>query len=137
MKLNGEPTSSNTDASLTELLKPMVDALEMDQAASAKVDQDGWSGAVVRVDGEVGPHYLAWLDETRSNPSAANLRTLSARQREVAEHAIAGATAREIAERLHISVHTVRDHIKSIYRRLEVGSRLELAEYVREAQRRP
>ena len=34
-----------------------------------------------------------------------------------------------IAERLHISEHTLRNHIASIYEKLEVSSRLELFAY--------
>lgn len=52
---------------------------------------------------------------------------LSARQWEVVGMAAAGATAREIAVALHLSPHTVRDHIKTAYRVLGVQSRSELA----------
>jgi DNA-binding CsgD family transcriptional regulator len=51
---------------------------------------------------------------------------LSPRQREIAEYAAAGATAREIAATLGISPHTVRQHLKDVYRTLGVSSRVEL-----------
>ena len=35
--------------------------------------------------------------------------------------------AKEVAEQLMISSHTVRDHLKSIYRKLDVSSRAEVA----------
>lgn len=41
----------------------------------------------------------------------------------------ASATGREIAERLHISEHTLRNHLTSIYAKLELASRLELYAY--------
>jgi len=37
----------------------------------------------------------------------------------------------EIAERLHISQHTVRNHLKSMYRKLDVGTQSELIEFIR------
>lgn len=45
---------------------------------------------------------------------------------EVCEYFAAGATALEIASTLEISVHTVRQHIKSAYRKLGVQSRRDL-----------
>jgi DNA-binding CsgD family transcriptional regulator len=53
---------------------------------------------------------------------------LSPRQQEIAHLATDGATSVEIAQILNISVHTVRQHIKEVYRRLEVGNRAELAQ---------
>lgn len=51
---------------------------------------------------------------------------LSPREREVAELVVAGLTDREIAERLVLSPHTVRHHVKRIYQKLHVRSRVEL-----------
>ena len=60
-------------------------------------------------------------------PVSLALARLTQRQREVAEFAAVGATVTEIAGTLAISAHTVRDHLKAIYFRLEVASRVELA----------
>jgi len=71
--------------------------------------------------------FYVHLDEStiaRRDPVAA----LSPRRREVAQYAAAGATSREIAETLGISHHTVRQHLKAVYRLLGVGHRVELAE---------
>lgn len=54
-------------------------------------------------------------------------RTLTPRQREVAELAARGATAREIAEHLGIGTYTVKQHLAAVYERMGVSSRLELA----------
>ena len=51
---------------------------------------------------------------------------LSPRQLEIAEYAAAGATGSEIASSLKISVYTVRQHLKEVYRRLHVANRVEL-----------
>ena len=59
--------------------------------------------------------------------------TLSVREREVLSLVARGLRATEAANTLGISPHTVRDHIKSIYRKLDVSSR---AEATLEAQRR-
>jgi ATP/maltotriose-dependent transcriptional regulator MalT len=56
---------------------------------------------------------------------------LSSREREVLELIGAGATNREIAERLFLSPHTIKDHTTALYRKLDVRNR---AEATRKAQ---
>jgi DNA-binding CsgD family transcriptional regulator len=51
---------------------------------------------------------------------------LSPREQQIAGLISQGATTSEIAGRLHLSTHTVRDHIKSIFEKVEVSSRGEL-----------
>lgn len=51
---------------------------------------------------------------------------LTARQTEIMNHIIKGLSYTEIAETCFISVNTVRTHIKTIYKLLEVGSKLDL-----------
>jgi DNA-binding NarL/FixJ family response regulator len=65
----------------------------------------------------------------RSEPGPANL---SPREREVLVLLSRGATNKEIAERLFLSPHTVKDHTSSLYRKLEVRNR---AEAVQRAER--
>jgi DNA-binding NarL/FixJ family response regulator len=57
---------------------------------------------------------------------------LSGREREVLERVASGATNREIAEALHLSPHTVKEHTSALYRKLDVRNR---AEAVQRAQR--
>jgi len=66
-----------------------------------------------------------------SDPPDANAG-LSAREEEVLGLIAGGATNSEIAERLFLSPHTVKDHTSSIYRKLNVRNR---AEAVQRAQR--
>ncbi len=61
----------------------------------------------------------------------ASLQALSPRQREVAQAIVAGERIAELAGRLHVSEHTVRNHLKAIFRRLGVSSQLELRERFR------
>jgi DNA-binding CsgD family transcriptional regulator len=53
---------------------------------------------------------------------------LTPREREVALLAGAGATSREVAARLGVSVRTVDNHLASIYRKAGIGGRHELGE---------
>jgi two-component system response regulator DesR len=57
---------------------------------------------------------------------------LSAREREVLDLIAAGSTNREIAERLYLSPHTVKEHTSALYRKLGARNR---AEAVQLAQR--
>jgi DNA-binding NarL/FixJ family response regulator len=57
---------------------------------------------------------------------------LSDREREVLQEVASGATNREIAKRLFLSPHTVKEHTSSLYRKLSVRNR---AEAVQKAQR--
>jgi DNA-binding NarL/FixJ family response regulator len=52
---------------------------------------------------------------------------LSSREREVLQLIGEGATNREIAERLFLSPHTVKDHTTALYRKLGVRNRAEAA----------
>jgi DNA-binding CsgD family transcriptional regulator len=82
-------------------------------------DLDASACHIARLEGALGPHYLVSL----RSPA---LGWLSPRQREIAEFAVAGATAREISDALGIGYHTVRQHLKEVYRLLGVASRVEL-----------
>jgi two-component system response regulator DesR len=57
---------------------------------------------------------------------------LSEREREVLDLIAAGSTNKEIAERLYLSPHTVKEHTSSLYRKLHARNR---AEAVQRAQR--
>jgi DNA-binding CsgD family transcriptional regulator/GAF domain-containing protein len=58
--------------------------------------------------------------------AAAPLTVLTPREAEVAKLIVDGLADREIAGRLQLSHHTVSQHVKRIYRKLNVGSRVEL-----------
>jgi two-component system, NarL family, nitrate/nitrite response regulator NarL len=66
-----------------------------------------------------------------TSPEAAKIGSLTAREREIIDGIITHgrSTNKEIAGHLNISEHTLRNHLTSIYSKLEVENRLELAMY--------
>ncbi len=80
---------------------------------------------VTRLDGTDSVRYLVGVERTELIKLQPRL-WLTNRQREIAEYVVAGATSREIADTLELSLHTVKTHMKNIYRRLGVGSRVEM-----------
>lgn len=73
---------------------------------------------------------VAIVIEAATGPRAATVRLeahgATAREREVATLIARGLTNPEIAEALVLSPHTVQDHVKSLFGKLDVSSRQEL-----------
>ena len=65
-------------------------------------------------------------DRAELLPLLLALHGLTDREREVAELLVSGLSTDEVAARLVISRHTVRDHVKAIFAKVGVGSRPEL-----------
>jgi DNA-binding CsgD family transcriptional regulator len=89
-------------------------------------------GAEIEVDSN--PHWGTTLTcrlplhdvaATPETPGARRLEQLRDREREVLELMIAGLRNRDIAERLFISVRTVKYHVSNILQKLDVASRTE------------
>jgi DNA-binding NarL/FixJ family response regulator len=66
------------------------------------------------------------LEQDGRDLAATPLSVLTPREREVAQAVVDGYSDREIGERLFLSHHTVRQHVKRIYRKLDVDSRVAL-----------
>jgi transcriptional regulator of acetoin/glycerol metabolism len=99
-------------------------------------------------DGDATAGAVVWLGSSRASiaapvPSAdpATRRTmrtmLTVSERSIAEHVAAGLTNRETASQLFISTHTVDYHLRQIFRKLGLRSRVELARVVADADHRP
>ncbi len=73
----------------------------------------------------LGPEEFAVI--SLPMPDSAALSSLSSSEREVAALALAGRSNRSIAEQRGTSPRTIANQIQSIYRKLGVGSRTELA----------
>lgn len=72
-------------------------------------------------------HLLdAGASRTATDPDQPSLAALTEREREIVTCLVQGKSVREIAEANFISTHTVRNHIKSVYRKLGVHTRLDL-----------
>ncbi len=65
------------------------------------------------------------------SPEAAKIESLTAREREIIDVIIkqGRSTNKQIAGHLNMSEHTLRNHLSSIYSKLDVENRLELAMY--------
>ena len=63
-----------------------------------------------------------------SAPTHPDLELLSRRERDVVTHLLQGHRVVSIAELLEVSEHTVRNHLKSIFRKLGVHSQAELVD---------
>ena len=66
------------------------------------------------------------LQRDQAEISTQTLIALTPREREVALLVVDGRSDRQIAQRLHLSHHTVSQYVKRIYRKLDVGSRVTL-----------
>jgi DNA-binding CsgD family transcriptional regulator len=54
---------------------------------------------------------------------------ITRRELEIVDCLVEGATARDVADQLDLSFHTVRTHIKNIYDKLGVINRVELVRW--------
>lgn len=65
--------------------------------------------------------------EARLRGAAADWSSLTPRERDVAALVARGLAYKDVAARLHISDHTVKNHLRRIYDKLDINSRVELA----------
>jgi DNA-binding CsgD family transcriptional regulator/energy-coupling factor transporter ATP-binding protein EcfA2 len=70
----------------------------------------------------------------RPDPAAAQWPELTASELAVVRLVIRGATDREVAQRLYISAHTVNSHLRHVFAKLGIRSRVELARRAGERQ---
>lgn len=77
---------------------------------------------------DISPYYILAFDEVSDQLSqivekCSERYVLSHREIDICIMIMKGSSNREIAEALYISEYTVKDHLKSIFTKLEVGSR--------------
>lgn len=76
--------------------------------------------------------FSAGLSKEGSTPiDHPKLKDLSAREREILQLLVSGSRVPSMAKELFISPNTVRNHLKAIYRKVEVSSQSELIDFVR------
>lgn len=81
---------------------------------------------------EIGGRMLEEFRRLSSGPnrkSGDEATTLTSREQDVLGLIACGATDREIGERLSISIHTVKSHVRNILGKLHLSRRYEAAEY--------
>jgi DNA-binding NarL/FixJ family response regulator len=94
----------------------------------ASVDQIASSINVVLAGGApispaVAGHILARMRKTTEQKPIAQLTSLTAKELVILESLASGKALKEVAAKQGISVHTVGDHVKAIYRKLSANSR--------------
>lgn len=96
--------------------------------------KDEMIGEVVEAVRGVGRGEKGWLSRRIAARMSVSMRKkedtvklLTGREREVLAELVQGLTNKEIAARLGISEKTVEKHLESIFRSLEIGSRVEAA----------
>ncbi|HEV2375260.1 MAG TPA: LuxR family transcriptional regulator [Streptosporangiaceae bacterium] len=107
-------------------------AAETDLAAAAAYRSEGYArpaSALTRRAGELAT--LCGEVRTPGLSFGTDQERLTPREREVASMAAAGASSREIAAKLVLSVRTVDNHLQNAYSKLGVTSRAELARVLR------
>ncbi len=87
-----------------------------------------------RVEKELGRLGQRPSRRSRAATEGGGLESLSGREREVAQLLVKRLTNAEIAAELFLSEKTVESHLRNIFRKLEVGSRVEVARLVEEAE---
>jgi DNA-binding NarL/FixJ family response regulator/energy-coupling factor transporter ATP-binding protein EcfA2 len=95
------------------------EALRLQSAAGAERD----AARVRRLLRDSGAQRAAG----RPDPAAAHWPELTASELAVVRLVIRGATDREVAQRLYISAHTVNSHLRHVFTKLGIRSRVELA----------
>ena len=94
----------------------------------ANVDQIASAISVVLAGGApispaVAGHILARMRKTPDYKPAAQVSTLTNKEMLILEALASGKALKEVAAKQGISVHTVGDHVKAIYRKLSANSR--------------
>src|SRR5436190_555646 len=96
------------------LREAFADALEVDPAMDVQ-------GAYSSAEEFLARRVLASFSAPRKR--AKEIELLSEREREVLERLAKGHRYKEIADGLHLSIETVRTHIRNLYDKLQVSSR--------------
>ncbi len=79
----------------------------------------------------LGRVMLAFASGNGTDPEAVKIAKLTAKERQIVTTVVKekGARSKVVADKLHISEHTLRNHMTTIYKKLEVEGRMELYLY--------
>lgn len=91
-------------------------------------EKDVLESTIRTVPGSPGAYMLEIaLESAESRTRGNHLHSLTIREYDVAGLVAAGFSDREIADELVLSLHTVRQHVKNIYTKLDISTRVHLA----------
>jgi DNA-binding CsgD family transcriptional regulator len=108
-----------------------TEAVDQLRAALAAYDAAGATGDATRVRASLRTRGVRLgVRGTRQRPET-GWDSLTPTERKVVAHAAEGLTSRQIGERLYISSFTVGSHLRHVYRKLGINSRLQLAAEMR------
>lgn len=128
---NGESPSA-----VLWLVVPSIDS--DNQAYQLAVDrQRRLEESMKRIAQEVARVGIGGERTPAATPTVPELERLSRRERQVLDLLLEGHRVVSIAEQLCVSEHTVRNHLKSIFKKLGVHSQAELVGLVRNGPRHP
>lgn len=129
--LPGSPTLLLVDTTTPELALASVDH-EIEAVIPVSSSLTELHDAVRQVAAGHDIHPAGWLATIHRANGTSIFSRLSARQIQVLALVAEGLSNAEIAERLTLSPNTVKFHLRDIYRRLHVSSRLQAATAFRE-----
>ncbi len=114
-------------------------AAETAAAALASAENDapvaGWALQARRLVGQVSDQEPVSVPGWWGS-AAERVAPLTAREREIAEAVMRGATSSQVAEQFSLSRRTVENHLQHIFRKLGISRREELAAYLTRMRRR-
>jgi DNA-binding CsgD family transcriptional regulator len=109
-------------------------AVEQFTLAAAEFDECGAPRHRDRVEQELGRLGHRPSRRSRGATDVRGLESLTGREKEVAQLLVKRLTNAEIAAELFLSEKTVESHLRNVFRKLDVGSRVEVARLIEEAE---
>lgn len=110
-----------------ELGQPMEESLQQLQGKNVSTDFVGDLLVAFRGDMEKVPvESDASEHPAPIKPASSHItESLTSREKEILELLVQGKPNKEIADKLFVSIYTVKSHLKNVYQKLEVNSRLQ------------
>jgi DNA-binding CsgD family transcriptional regulator len=121
---HGDTATSEKYLSLWADLNETLDVRALDAAPRAEAQDDSRSQTGLIPDGVES-------QSSESDPGTTDeWSALSHREQAVARLVVQGLTNQQIAKRIRCSPETVKFHLRNIFRKLDIGSRVEIAKFV-------
>jgi DNA-binding CsgD family transcriptional regulator len=111
---------------LAELAASPGRAVEILDVALAGYDAIGAARDAARLRRRLRRHGVRRRHGSRCDRPVSGWESLTDSERGVSELVAEGLTNRQVADQLFMSVHTVAFHLRHVFRKMEVGSRVEL-----------